>query len=68
MRFSSSSTNIIMIEYVWLQLDLATRGRGGVGPFVGTCIFIAGFGIADALVQGGMLGEVSFMDSSYVQV
>lgn len=48
-------------------LDLATHGRGGIGPFVGTCIFIAGFGFADALVQGGMFGEVSFMDPSYVQ-
>ncbi|XP_073388362.1 equilibrative nucleotide transporter 2 isoform X3 [Physcomitrium patens] len=48
-------------------LDLATNGHGGIGAFVGTCIFIAGFGVADAFVQGGMFGEVSFMDSSYVQ-
>lgn len=48
-------------------LDLATSGRGGIGPYVGTCILVAGFGIADAHVQGGMFGEVSFMHASYVQ-
>lgn len=48
-------------------LDIATHGRGGIGPFVGTCVFIAGFGFSDAFVQGGMFGEVSFMDPSYVQ-
>lgn len=51
-----------------MQLDIATHGRGGIGPFVGTCVFIAGFGFSDAFVQGGMFGEVSFMDPSYVQV
>jgi hypothetical protein len=49
-------------------LDLATHGRGGIGPYIGTCIFMAGFGFADAHVQGGMFGEVSFMRAAYVQV
>jgi hypothetical protein len=56
------------ITWVYGQLDLATSGRGGIGPYVGTCILVAGFGIADAHVQGGMFGEVSFMHASYVQV
>ncbi|KAJ4837740.1 hypothetical protein Tsubulata_015331 [Turnera subulata] len=37
-----------------LVLDLATSGKGGIGPFVGICTIAASFGVADALLQGGM--------------
>ncbi|BBH00066.1 Major facilitator superfamily protein [Prunus dulcis] len=49
-----------------LVLDLATSGRGGLGTFIGICAISAAFGIADAHVQGGMVGDLSFMsgDSS----
>lgn len=50
------------------QLDLATSGKGGIGPFLGVCAFVACFGVADALVQGGMVGDLSFMLPELVQV
>ncbi|KAG0568465.1 hypothetical protein KC19_6G021100 [Ceratodon purpureus] len=67
LRIMSGYSLFFMFILLIPILDLATHGRGGIGPFIGTCIFIAGFGFADALVQGGMFGEVSFMDPSYVQ-
>ncbi|CAM6090669.1 unnamed protein product [Calypogeia fissa] len=50
-----------------LILDLATEGHGGIGPYVGTCLFVGGFGFADAFVQGGMLGDLSYMDPHFIQ-
>jgi solute carrier family 29 (equilibrative nucleoside transporter), member 1/2/3 len=49
-------------------LDVATGGKGGIGPFVGVCITSACFGIADAHVQGGMVGDLSFMCPEFIQV
>ncbi|XP_031499312.1 equilibrative nucleotide transporter 3-like isoform X1 [Nymphaea colorata] len=50
-----------------VALDLASSGRGGVGPFIGLCAISAAFGIADAHVQGGMLGDLSLMCPEFVQ-
>jgi len=49
-------------------LDLATSGKGGLGPFLGICAIIATFGVSDALVQGGMIGDLSFMRPEFIQV
>ncbi|KAJ0018143.1 hypothetical protein Pint_10769 [Pistacia integerrima] len=49
------------------QLDLATSGKGGVGPFLGICAIVACFGVADAHVQGGMVGDLSFMCPEFMQ-
>jgi hypothetical protein len=49
-------------------LDLATSGKGGIGPFIGLCVLSACFGVADAHVQGGMVGELSFMCTEFIQV
>jgi equilibrative nucleoside transporter 1/2/3 len=49
-------------------LDLATSGEGGIGPFIGLCVLSACFGVADAHVQGGMLGDLSFMCPEFIQV
>lgn len=48
-------------------LDLATSGQGGIGPFVAICLATALFGIADAHVQGGMIGDLSFMCPEFLQ-
>ncbi|KAM3697315.1 hypothetical protein ACJW31_06G102900 [Castanea mollissima] len=48
-------------------LDLATSGKGGIGPFIGLCAISGAFGIADAHVQGGMVGDLSFMQPEFVQ-
>ncbi|XP_044495377.1 equilibrative nucleotide transporter 3-like [Mangifera indica] len=50
-----------------ILLDLATSGKGGIGPFLGVCAFVACFGVADALVQGGMVGDLSFMRPELMQ-
>lgn len=50
-----------------LVLDLATSGKGGLGTFIGICAISAAFGVADAHVQGGVLGELSYMHSDFIQ-
>jgi equilibrative nucleoside transporter 1/2/3 len=44
------------------------NGRGGIGPFVGVCLASAVYGVADAHVQGGMVGELSYMRPEFLQV
>ncbi|GER31663.1 equilibrative nucleoside transporter [Striga asiatica] len=44
-----------------LVIDLATSGKGGIGNYIGICAFVAAFGVADALVQGGLIGDLAFM-------
>ncbi|KAK6917442.1 Equilibrative nucleoside transporter, partial [Dillenia turbinata] len=48
-------------------LDLATSGKGGIGPYKGICAMVACFGVGDGLVQGGMVGDLSFMDPHFLQ-
>ncbi|GAY31921.1 hypothetical protein CUMW_283700 [Citrus unshiu] len=50
-----------------LLLDLATSGEGGLGPFLGVCVFVALFGVADAHVRGGIVGDLSFMYPEFMQ-
>uniref|UniRef100_A0A1D1ZAL0 Equilibrative nucleoside transporter 4 n=2 Tax=Anthurium amnicola TaxID=1678845 RepID=A0A1D1ZAL0_9ARAE len=50
-----------------LVLDLATTGRGGIGAFIGVCLISGAFGIADAHVQGGMVGDLSLMCPEFIQ-
>ncbi|OIW05915.1 hypothetical protein TanjilG_07191 [Lupinus angustifolius] len=50
-----------------LVLDLATSGRGGIGSFIGVCAISGAFGIADAHVQGGMVGDLSYMLPEFIQ-
>jgi equilibrative nucleoside transporter 1/2/3 len=49
-------------------VDLVTSGEGGVGPYIGICAVVAALGVADAHVQGGMVGDLSFMCPEFVQV
>ncbi|EEF44522.1 nucleoside transporter, putative [Ricinus communis] len=50
-----------------LILDLATSGRGGLGTFIGICAISGAFGVADAHVQGGMIGDLSYMQPEFLQ-
>ncbi|XP_057796300.1 equilibrative nucleotide transporter 3-like [Salvia miltiorrhiza] len=50
-----------------ILIDLGTLGRGGIGDYIGICVFVAAFGVADACVQGGMVGDLSFMHPDFVQ-
>ncbi|KAL6525378.1 Epsin-3, clathrin recruitment and traffic between the Golgi and endosome [Orobanche hederae] len=50
-----------------LVIDLATSGRGGIGNYIGICAFVAAFGVSDAFVQGGMVGDLAFMCPEFMQ-
>ncbi|KAJ1434633.1 Equilibrative nucleoside transporter [Sesbania bispinosa] len=50
-----------------LILDLATSGKGGLGTFIGICAISGAFGVADAHVQGGMVGDLSYMRPEFIQ-
>ena len=49
-------------------MDLATSVRGGIGNYIGVCAIVGCFGIGDAVVQGGMTGDLSFMCPEFIQV
>lgn len=49
-------------------MDLATSAKGGLGSFIGICVISGAFGVADAHVQGGMIGDLSFMLPEFLQV
>ncbi|KAK6932462.1 Equilibrative nucleoside transporter, partial [Dillenia turbinata] len=53
--------------FMLIVLDLASSGKGGIAPYVGICAIVACFGIADAHVQGGMVGDLSFMNPDFIQ-
>ncbi|GMN50935.1 hypothetical protein TIFTF001_020095 [Ficus carica] len=53
--------------FLLIVVDLVSHGKGGVAPYVGICILVAFFGIADAHVQGGMIGDLSFMLPEFIQ-
>lgn len=42
-----------------LVLDIATSGKGGIGTYIGVCLISCAYGVADAHVQGGMMGDLS---------
>ncbi|KAJ0054591.1 hypothetical protein Pint_02141 [Pistacia integerrima] len=56
-----------LLVLVVSTLDLATSGKGGLGTFIGICAISGAFGVADAHVQGGMVGDLSFMGPELIQ-
>ncbi|CAA7029762.1 unnamed protein product [Microthlaspi erraticum] len=48
-------------------LDLASHGSGSVGAYVVLCLISSLFGFADAFVQGGMVGDLSYMCPEFIQ-
>ncbi|CAL0322673.1 unnamed protein product [Lupinus luteus] len=50
-----------------LILNLATSGKGGLGYFIGLCAISGAFGVADGHVQGGMVGDLSYMRPEFIQ-
>nr|GLL24044.1 equilibrative nucleotide transporter 3-like [Ipomoea trifida] len=53
--------------FALLLLDLGTSGKGGLGNYIGICVIVASFGVADAHVQGGIVGDLSFMCPEFIQ-
>ncbi|KAJ7946888.1 equilibrative nucleotide transporter 3-like [Quillaja saponaria] len=60
-------TLFFVSTFMVLVLDLATSGKGGIGPYIGLCLLSGSFGIADAHVQGGMVGDLAFMCPEFLQ-
>ncbi|XP_057455431.1 equilibrative nucleotide transporter 3-like isoform X1 [Lotus japonicus] len=50
-----------------LILNLATSGKGGLETFIVICAISGAFGVADAHVQGGMVGDLSYMQPEFLQ-
>ncbi|WZY77538.1 hypothetical protein YC2023_023922 [Brassica napus] len=53
--------------FLLIMLDLSTKGQGGIGPYIGLCAIVSLFGIADATVKGGMIGDLSLMCPELIQ-
>ncbi|XP_055809265.1 equilibrative nucleotide transporter 3-like isoform X2 [Solanum dulcamara] len=60
-------TLFFLSTFALLVLDLATSGAGGLGNYIGVCVIVAAFGVADAFVEGGMVGDLSFMCPEFIQ-
>ncbi|XP_027338804.1 equilibrative nucleotide transporter 3-like [Abrus precatorius] len=67
MRNLAGFTLFFASTFLVLVLDLATSGKGGIGPYIGICVLAACFGIADAHVEGGMVGDLCFMCPEFMQ-
>ncbi|KAG6503258.1 hypothetical protein ZIOFF_035569 [Zingiber officinale] len=50
-----------------IVLDVATFGKGGIGVYIGICVISAAFGLSDALVEGGIVGDLSMMSPEFLQ-
>ncbi|KAI8022050.1 Equilibrative nucleotide transporter 2 [Camellia lanceoleosa] len=64
----SYESTLIPSFIVLPQLDLATSRKGRIGTYIGICIISGAFGVADAYVQGGMVGDLSLMLPEFLQV
>ncbi|KAL3624956.1 Epsin-3, clathrin recruitment and traffic between the Golgi and endosome [Castilleja foliolosa] len=53
--------------FALLMIDIATSGKGGIGNYIGVCACVAGFGISEAFVQGGIVGDLAFMCPDFMQ-
>ncbi|XP_013462461.2 equilibrative nucleotide transporter 3 isoform X2 [Medicago truncatula] len=67
MRILVGYTLFFVCTLLVLVLDLATSGKGGIRHYIGLCSISASFGVADALVQGGMVGDMSLMCPEFMQ-
>ncbi|XP_057430498.1 equilibrative nucleotide transporter 3-like isoform X5 [Lotus japonicus] len=67
MRNLAGFTLFFASTFLVLVLDLATSGKGGIEPYIGICVLAACFGIADAHVEGGMIGDLYFMCPEFIQ-
>ncbi|KAL7243893.1 hypothetical protein ACSBR1_016164 [Camellia fascicularis] len=49
------------------KIGSATSGKGDIGNYTGICIIVGTLGVADGHVQGGMVGDLSFMCPTFIQ-
>lgn len=48
-------------------MDLVSKGKGGLFPFLLLCFIAATFGVANALVEGAMMGDLSCISGDLIQ-
>jgi equilibrative nucleoside transporter 1/2/3 len=53
--------------FLLIVLDLTTKGHGGIGHYIVLCTIVASFGLADATVKGGLVGDLSLMCPELIQ-
>ncbi|XP_010422386.1 PREDICTED: equilibrative nucleotide transporter 4-like [Camelina sativa] len=53
--------------FLLIVLDMATKGHGGIGNYIVLCTIVASFGLADATVKGGLIGDLSLMSPELIQ-
>ncbi|KAL6197518.1 hypothetical protein ACLB2K_033126 [Fragaria x ananassa] len=67
-RFAwNSIVTIADYYYNIFPVDFVTSGAGGNGYFISICAIVGGFGVAGAHVEGGVVGELSFMCPEFIQ-
>ncbi|KAG0496225.1 hypothetical protein HPP92_000774 [Vanilla planifolia] len=67
LRIIFGYTLFVICSLLQIVIDLITLGKGGIGAFICLCIISAAFGVGDAYIQGGMIGELSFMNPEFMQ-
>ncbi|KAI3516863.1 hypothetical protein L1887_15970 [Cichorium endivia] len=50
-----------------IVIDLAISRKGGIGNYISIFVFVIGFGVEDAHVQGRMVGDLAFMKPEFMQ-
>ncbi|KAG2288419.1 hypothetical protein Bca52824_048023 [Brassica carinata] len=50
-----------------ITVDLVSEGKGGLFPFLLLCFIAASFGVANALVEGAMMGDLSCISHDLIQ-
>ncbi|KAJ4872166.1 Equilibrative nucleotide transporter 3 [Raphanus sativus] len=50
-----------------ITVDLVSKGKGGLFPFLLLCFIAATFGVANALVEGAMMGDLSCISGDLIQ-
>ncbi|CAN4078233.1 unnamed protein product [Withania somnifera] len=53
--------------YILFALKYSCAPTGGIGNYIGVCAIVGCFGVADAHVQGGMVGDLAFMCPEFMQ-
>ncbi|XP_040367198.1 equilibrative nucleotide transporter 3 [Rosa chinensis] len=66
-RILAGYTIFFLGTLMLIVVDLATSGSGGIGPYIGICAINGALGVAGAHVEGGIVGDLSFMCPEFIQ-
>ncbi|KAI7989376.1 Equilibrative nucleotide transporter 2, partial [Camellia lanceoleosa] len=66
--FSTSALVVLVVSTIIICITSSTYSITICWTYIGICIISGAFGVADAHVQGGMVGDLSFMLPEFTQV